>query len=834
MSELADPLLGTVLDGRYRLTRFIAEGGMGRVYQAVQETLDRVVAVKLLKDQSGGSGEFQRRFFLEASLCARLHHPNTIRIFDYGCHQDQLFYIVMEYLEGRSVRQMLIDGGPFSPIEALHVVQQVCDALIEAHGSGLVHRDLKPSNLFSTQDGMGRERVRILDFGVVKQLEADIEITQVQSVVGSPQYMAPEQIRGEAVDGRADLYALGAILFQLLSGRVPFSGRDPMAVVMKHITEPVPAIAQVNPSALIPASVERIVYRAMAKSPDDRFQNALEMMETITKEMADLQGGQSSTVATALSEDLALHEMETGVLEDDVDCTLPDAPELNTQPIEKSLAQLEGVELDGYKAYIDLNCPYCYALFERLCRWNLAEQVEWRMVEHASHVLDGAFDLDQEQLLSNEVFEVHHRAPDIDLNLPRDRCQSTLATYLLAVIHRLFPEQVNQIRRSIYHALWQKGQNIGEVEVLTRLLIDHELPEQLLGMCEEPPEEFQSWQTQWERGDYDFSIPVLTHAPSGRVLIGLADQTSLAEFLLGDRMRVIDRTVCFYQRKPAILLCGWLNHVWPVLEDVKDKVEVIQAPTARKAAEMLSEHAAPELLMVEEGHVTGEQLESLGEQARSRSVPWLVVTQAPDPDKEIEALSAGAVEVLPIDGDGRIARARLSRILKDRFRLAAESRFAPLDSLTRLPTRRVFLERLEDEWSQAIKHRDRLHVVLLNLDGFKAYNRSHGYFCGDQVLVDLSRQFQRATASGRGHLARFSGNEFVLLLPGATDEKAEDVAQALQGLVQDLKIENRATDGGQWLSASVGVKGMNPTDSDSIYALLDGAHKNLQSRRAAR
>jgi len=834
MSDLADPLLGTVLDGRYRLTSFIAEGGMGRVYKAVQETLDRVVAVKLLKDQTGGSSEFQRRFFLEASLCARLNHPNTIRIFDYGCHQEQLFYIVMEYLEGRSVRQMLIDQGPLSPIEALTVAQQVCDALIEAHGSGLVHRDLKPSNLFATQDGMGRERVRILDFGVVKQLESDIEITQVQSVVGSPQYMSPEQIRGEGVDGRADLYALGAILFQLLSGRVPFSGRDPMAVVMKHITEPVPAIAQLNPSALVPASVEGIVYRAMAKSPDDRFQTALEMMETITKELSVLQGGTPTTAAAALNEDLALHEMVTGVLEAPEDCTLPDALELNTQPIEKSLEQLEGVDLDGYQAYIDLNCPYCYALFERLCRWNLAEQVEWRMVEHASHVLEGVFDLDQEQLLSNEVFEVHHRAPDIDLNLPRDRCQSTLATYLLAVVHGLFPEQTNTFRRAVYQALWQKGQNIGEVDVLKQLLKENGLPEELLGMCETPPEEFQSWQTEWERGDYDFSIPVLTHAPSGRVLIGLADQTSLAEFLLGDRMRVIDRTVCFYQRKPAILLCGWLNHIWPVLEDVKDKVEIIQAPTARKAAEMLSEHAAPELVMVEDGHVTPEELMSLGEQARARSVPWLVVTQTPDPDREIAALSAGAVEVLPIDGDGRIARARLSRILKDRFRLAAESRFSPMDSLTRLPTRRVFLERLEDEWSRAVKHRDRLGIVLLNLDGFKAYNRAHGYFCGDQVLVDLSRKFQRAIANDRGHLARFSGNEFVLLLPGATDTKIEEIAQSLKNMVQDARIENRASSGASCLAASVGVQGITPTDSDSIYLLLDGAHKDLQARREAR
>jgi len=677
---------------------------------------------------------------------------------------------------------------------------------------------------------MGGDRIRILDFGVVKQLEADIELTQVQSVVGSPQYMSPEQIRGEPVDGRADLYALGAILFQLVSGRVPFSGRDPMAVVMKHLTDPVPVIAEVNPSALVPASTEQIIYRAMAKSPSDRFSDAREMLEAINQEMASLRGMTSMT-AEPTRVDPSLHEMATGILEDVDDCTLPDPSPLDTQPIQVSLRQLEGVRLEGYQAYIDLNCPYCFALFERISRWNIADQVEWRMIEHSSHLLDGEFDLEQEQMLSNEVFEVHHRAPDIDLHLPADRCQSTLATYLLAVVHGLFPDQVNALRRSVYQALWQQGHNIGDVGVLEALLREHQLPVELLGMCTEPPVEFTEWQAAWERGEYDFSIPVLTHEASGRVLIGLADQTSLAQFLLGDRMRVIDRTVCFYQRKPAILLCGWLNHAWPVLVDVKDKVEIIQAPTARRASEMLSERASPEVLMIEDGHVTAEELAQLGDQARSRSVPWLVVTTEPDPEKEIAALSAGAVEVLPAVGDGRIARARLSRILADRFRLTLDKRTSPVDSLTRLATRTVFIERLEEEWARALSQKEPLHVLLLNIDGFKAYNRTHGYFCGDKVLIDLSQQFQRVIAGQGGLLARFSGNEFVLLLLGASEEQREALGQSMQNVVVEAQIENRVEGSGGVLSASVGSFGLTPTAQDSVYALLDGAHQDLHTRR---
>lgn len=837
MSEKPDPLLGTVLDGRYEITEFIAEGGMGKVYKAVQRTLDRTVAVKLLKNFTDGASEFQRRFFLEASLCARLSHPNTIRIFDYGCHEETTFYIVMEYLEGVSVRKILRDAGPLEPERALAILSQVCAALIEAHDSGLVHRDLKPSNLFAVSDGMGGEHIKILDFGVVKQMAANLEITRVQSILGSPQYMSPEQVQGTEIDGRSDLYSLGAILFQLLSGRVPFSGRDPMSVVVKHITDPVPAIYEINPAVAIPADVEGIVRRAMAKAPADRFASARDMLATIQRVEAAISGTSdlalARTVAPEADLPASIHDMPTGVMDTEVDCMATNAVDQdNTLPLEDTLGQLAGVELEGYKAFIDLNCPYCYALFERISRWGVAGQIEWCMIEHSSHVLEGGFDLHQEELLSNEVFEVHHRAPDIDLSLPPERCQSTKATWLLAVIHRLFPEKANPFRRSLYAALWQFGRNIGDVGVLLDLLAAHGMPVELLSMCEEPPDEFKGWQAAWEQGDFDFSIPVLTHPASGRVLIGLADQSSLAEFLLGDRMRVIDRTVCFYQRKPSVLLCGWMSHVWTLLEDVKTKVEIIQAPTARRASEMLSERAVPELLIIEDGHVSAEELETLGRQARARSVPWVVATTTPSTEAEIDALSAGAIEYLPLDGDARIARARFGRILKDRFQMSSQSRMAPTDALTRLPTRRVLLERMEEEWERALERDEPLSLVLLNLDGFKAYNKHHGYLSGDEVLIELARNFQREV-SGRGQqLARFSGNEFAALLPRATAHDASGVAQRMLDLVQSLRIQNGSGGDTAILKASIGVHCVVPAKTASVYELVDGAHRDLKFRRS--
>ena len=612
MLESDDPLIGLVLDGRYRLTSFIAEGGMGRVYKAEQRTLDRTVAVKLLKEVSDGGEEFQKRFFLEASLCARLSHPNTIRIFDYGCHGGRVFYIVMEFLDGRSVLDLIKTSAPLAPDHVIDIASQVCHALIEAHDAGLVHRDLKPSNLFATPDGVGGELVKILDFGVVKQLDDEMEITRVQTVVGSPQYMSPEQIKGEPLDGRSDLYSLGAIMFQLLTGRVPFPGQDPMSVVMKHITDPVPSFDDVDPSLGVPLFVEDLVKKALGKTSENRFRDARAMLRALSEASGKLRG--------TAPEPLFEHVREGALL--DAPTAVLDAPtQLKPEDsLDLTVSQLRGTVLDGYVAYIDLNCPYCYALYERVYRWGLAEQIEWRMVEHASHVLDGEFDLVQEELLSSEVFEVHHRAPDIELSLPPDRCRSTQATHLIAIVQRLFPERTNAVRVALYRALWQEGRNIGDEEVMLDVLRAHGLPEELLGMCTEAPEEFLEWQRAWDQGDFDHSIPVMTHAATDRVIIGLADQISLAHFLLGERTRVVDRAVCFYQPKPVLLLCGWLSHLWPLLVEIKDSVEIIQAPTARRASEMLGERSSPAMLIIQDDHLTSDEMLQLGVQARSLSL----------------------------------------------------------------------------------------------------------------------------------------------------------------------------------------------------------------------
>jgi serine/threonine-protein kinase len=866
----ADPLIGVVLDGRYELTEFIAKGGMGKVYKANQQPLDRVVAIKLLGDVTEGIEDFQRRFFLEASLCSRLTHRNIVRIFDYGCHDDALYYIAMEYLHGQTLKGLIKDAGPMEPFRCIAILKQICAALIEAHGAGLVHGDLKPENLFVVPDALGNEFIKVLDFGVVKEVGAQTEDQKQQKAYGSPAYMSPEQIELEDLDGRSDLYSLGVILFQLISGTLPFRAADSYRLLVQHLLEAPPTFAEINPSLWVSEELESVVQRALRKSRDERFSSALEMLEAL--EVAETALSQarprgkaragllarvaaktvsffaSSPAQETPSPELARRAMaQRPTISHEIPplgavpepCpAVPPEPEppiaASTESTTPSVANLVGLELDGFVAYIDFSCPYCFALFERLTRWKLADKIEWCMVEHALHILDGPFDLEQEQMLSTEVIEVHHRAPDVELTLPNHRCRSTRATRLTVLVGRQFPDQVNAFRQAVYRTLWQQGTDISEDAALQALLAQLELPVGLLGECDAEPPELTASQADWETGDYDASIPVLTHPSSGRVLIGLADEATLVEFFAGERTRVVDNTVCYYQRKPTLVVCGWMSHLWPLLSDVRGSCEILQAPGVQRAREILSELAVPDLLIIESEDEEADQIEELGALARSRGVPWVVATRAPDSDDEVRFLSAGAVEYLPLSGDCLVARARLARILRDRYNMERMQKETRTDALTRLPARHTLLERLEGEWSRALSAGSPLSFVLLDLDGFKAYNKSHGYLTGDQSLVLLADRL-KAEMMGTVHvLSRFGGNEFAVLLPNTAEAAAGEIATRLQDAVAAARIENRASESGGFLTVSVGAHTVIPSETASIHAFVDGATRDLQASRRPR
>ena len=267
--------IGRQVAGRYRILAKLGEGGMGAVYRAEQISLKRTVALKVLKPELSAEPGLVRRFNAEAELAAKLNHPNTVTLYDFGQDVDGSLFIAMEFLEGRSLRELLMKEGPLPPARALAIIDQVCASLSDAHGRGIVHRDLKPDNVMLVQIGKRSDVVRVLDFGIAKLRDEQGDITAMPmtragDLLGTPQYMAPEQIRGEKIDARTDVYALGAMLYEMVTGRLPFEGPSLMAILSKHLTElPVPPHAR-RPDLGIPLPLSQIVMEALQKDPAAR------------------------------------------------------------------------------------------------------------------------------------------------------------------------------------------------------------------------------------------------------------------------------------------------------------------------------------------------------------------------------------------------------------------------------------------------------------------------------------------------------------------------------------------------------------------------------------
>jgi serine/threonine-protein kinase len=264
--------------GQYKLKRLIGSGGMGEVYLAEHLLMKRPCAIKVIRPEKAGDPKVLARFEREVQATAKLSHWNSVDIYDYGRTDDGTFYYVMEYLPGMNLSDLVRGHGVMPPARALHLVRQVCNALQEAHDLGLVHRDIKPANIFAASRGGRFDVAKLLDFGLAKpRLDpGQAQLTQAGAITGSPTYMSPEQAVGDREpDARSDIYAIGGVLYFLLTGRPPFDNENPMKVLIAHAHQPPPPLSQFN--ADVPDDLASIAMRCLEKSPDDRFQSAAEL-----------------------------------------------------------------------------------------------------------------------------------------------------------------------------------------------------------------------------------------------------------------------------------------------------------------------------------------------------------------------------------------------------------------------------------------------------------------------------------------------------------------------------------------------------------------------------
>lgn len=263
--------VGREIAGRYQVERLVARGGMAVVYEATDRQLLRRIALKVLIPPPVEGGDFAERFRQEAQALASLQHPNIVTIHDYGSTEDDRWFLAMEYIDGLRLSDLLREG-PLPMDRALALLSQVCIALRYAHKKGVIHRDLKPSNLLIQRAEDGAEIVKVVDFGLVKTHDSDQNLSQAGLVMGSPHFMAPEQVLSQATDARTDIYAVGVLLFRCLTGAFPFHGASATATMLAHVKHPIPSFASVTDLDLaLPAGLEDITRRCLAKNPDDRY-----------------------------------------------------------------------------------------------------------------------------------------------------------------------------------------------------------------------------------------------------------------------------------------------------------------------------------------------------------------------------------------------------------------------------------------------------------------------------------------------------------------------------------------------------------------------------------
>jgi serine/threonine protein kinase len=302
----ADPLIGQVLDGRYEIKNVLGEGGMGIVYKARHVTLGKNLAIKVLKADVSKDQEIVQRFRQEAQSATAIGNHHIIDISDFGVLPDGSTYFVMEFLDGISLTRAIEPGQPLKASRTIHIAKQLCRALGAAHDVGIVHRDLKPDNIYLISRGGDRDFVKVLDFGIAKVGGAKSKLTQVGQVFGTPHYMSPEQCAGTAVDKRTDVYALGVIMYEMASSRVPFDADNLMGILTKHLYEEPVKPHELPPPVDVPPALESVIMKCLAKKTDVRFQSMQEVL-------SDLEAVEQGLTPTAVADEVRRNTAKNAV-----------------------------------------------------------------------------------------------------------------------------------------------------------------------------------------------------------------------------------------------------------------------------------------------------------------------------------------------------------------------------------------------------------------------------------------------------------------------------------------------------------------------------------------
>jgi eukaryotic-like serine/threonine-protein kinase len=354
-----DNLVGREINGSYRIESKIGEGGMGAVFKAVNLKDNSVVAIKIISPMLGTNPRFMKRFQREAKVGVVLSHPNIIKVHEYGETEDKLLFMTMEYISGESLRAYLTKTGPLPLARALELLGPLCEALETAHNRNLLHRDLKPENIMIAKEGDGKECVKLADFGLVKLMEPDGEITkgsnltEVGEVFGTPHFMSPEQVLGQPIAATADIYSLGVILFQMLTGKVPVEveGNDVRKLLITKVSQDVPPPSKTYP--FLHSAVDKVFAKVLARDAADRYQTAGQFLRAFEEAVKEADHAFSQPTVVGMSNDF-LKDIPKNA------AATPAAPVKDKQP---DKAPAKAVEKVPEKAPVAMAAPPSHSAF---------------------------------------------------------------------------------------------------------------------------------------------------------------------------------------------------------------------------------------------------------------------------------------------------------------------------------------------------------------------------------------------------------------------------------------------------------------------------------------
>jgi diguanylate cyclase (GGDEF)-like protein len=534
--------------------------------------------------------------------------------------------------------------------------------------------------------------------------------------------------------------------------------------------------------------------------------------------------------------------------------------------VKNSIQDLQAMSAGEFIAYGDLNCPFCFALHERLLAWNLLDRIEWRLIVHAPELSSSTFSMEDQSLLANEVFSIHHRAPDVPVNLPKTRPGSEMATQFMHVLDGLPIEQQVLVRVALYRALWVEGENIADAEALQAVIDRAGLSDIRKSLesenGENPPgkrgndenanstlpvwqfwqtlgprgEKFDEWQKEWETSEeLNRRIPIIKHRSNDSLLLGLPTEEGLYHFLSGSRSFFVSDDVCVFQPRPIVLVFGSIENLWPLIKIIRNSCEVLHVSDSAQCHKLLTENESVDFLLIEHELVSESDFTLLSGIAVAKGVTRIVASRKGSDEAEMRALQSGAAEYLPLDRSVGVLTARFDKLVTDRRKSISMEHHAKLDGLTQIANRREFQIRSEQEWRQLVEKKDgTCALLLIDIDFFKAYNDTYGHLAGDACLKRVA-SILRSNAKGyEDFVARYGGEEFVLLLPDLSLEEAQAQGERLREAIESEGLEHAgAPDGSTQVTVSIGVASVVANEKSTPGDLVRVADACLYRAKAA-